>query len=80
MARQPIVIFMTEVIIILQFYIKFYKLTYEQKVVHTNRIEGAVKIDESSGKRCILIWLPDHPLSLPLTHQLSEIIFEYVWI
>ena len=34
---------------------------------------STVKIDESSGIRCILLWLPDitanTPLSLLLTHQ-----------
>ena len=38
-----------------------------------NVLASAVKIDISSGIRCILIWLPDitanQPLSLPLTHQ-----------
>ena len=36
-------------------------------------LASAVKIDESSGIRCILLWLSDitnnQPLSLPLTHQ-----------
>ena len=36
-------------------------------------LASAVKIDESSGIRCILLWLSDitanQPLSLLLTHQ-----------